>query len=88
MTGHILKFHRCNCDTDNQTMWLQDEGHLTNKGLLPVTKLNFGAIDRRSGRVAKFQLGPLFCSGDANVKRGGSPASCVDLWRQGITQVP
>ena len=36
---------RCNCDA-GLTTWTYDDGHLTNKDQLPVTRLNFGNFDR------------------------------------------
>ena len=72
-------------------MWLHDEGHLTRRSHLPVTQLNFGGIDGRRGRVARFQLGPLYCAGDARSAREevaqAAPESCADLWKQGVTHV-
>ena len=40
-----------------------NEGHLTNKDHLPVTKINFSGLGQHSEqpRKVKFQLGPLFC---------------------------
>jgi len=72
-----------------------DEGHLTNKGQLPVTQINFGGLGRRktkgenreNERKAQFQLGPLYCSGvdpgDLKDLGTSSPASCKDLWLKG-----
>ena len=76
--------------------WNYDEGHLTNKSQLPVTKINFGGLGQPSSksREAKFQLGPLYCygadpgdRGGALRKHGASPASCKDLWLRGHHQV-
>eukprot|EP00094_Tigriopus_californicus_P009679 TCALIF_09331-PA protein Name:"Protein of unknown function" AED:0.00 eAED:0.00 QI:258/1/1/1/0.5/0.4/5/85/227 len=53
-------------------------------------QLNFGAVDARKGKVAKFQLGPLKCFGNVMDENGSfrtDPSSCQDLWNQGITQV-
>ena len=72
------------------------EGHLTNKNQLPVTKINFGGLGQSSlrPREAKFELGPLYCSGadpgDQNFavrNHGASPASCKDLWLRGHQDV-
>jgi len=61
-----------------------------------VTKINFGGLGQPSSqsREAKFQLGPLYCSGAdpgdhgyADRKYGPSPASCKDLWLRGQKQV-
>ena len=40
-----------------------NEGHLTNKDHLPVTKINFSGLGQHfeQPRKVKFQLGPLFC---------------------------
>ncbi|XP_059085915.1 uncharacterized protein LOC131882695 isoform X2 [Tigriopus californicus] len=81
---------QCNCDANNGTIWLQDRGKLTDKSSLPVMQLNFGAVDARKGKVAKFQLGPLKCFGNVMDENGSfrtDPSSCQDLWNQGITQV-
>ena len=73
-----------------------DEGHLTNKDQLPVTQINFGGLGRGKSdhaREAKFQLGPLYCSGADPGDFGGrpdlgtSPSSCRDLWLRGYKQV-
>jgi hypothetical protein len=96
------KGSRCYCDVSlNETQWQRDEGHLTNKSHLPVTQLNFGGLGQkgRKGqkrpREARFQLGPLYCSGadpgesggGGNPSTGGSPSSCRDLWLRGNKQV-
>ena len=40
-----LTFPRqCNCDAA-AAAWAEDSGHLTSRHQLPVTKLNFGALD-------------------------------------------
>ena len=53
---------RCNCDS-NLTQWSSDHGVITDKTLLPVTRLHFGdtgtPLDSKEGR---FTLGPLACS--------------------------
>ena len=89
---------KCFCDVvSNSSQWKHDEGHLTNKGRLPVTKINFGGLGQHSEqpREAKFQLGPLYCvgadpgdiGGGGQPGLGGSPASCRDLWLRGYNQV-
>ena len=35
---------QCNCDAA-AAAWTEDSGHLTSRHQLPVTKLNFGALD-------------------------------------------
>ena len=90
------KGNKCQCDqvdtNSQQQQWNYDEGHLTNKNQLPVTKINFGGLGQPSlrPREAKFELGPLYCSGadpgDQNYavrNHGASPASCKDLWLRG-----
>lgn len=53
---------------------------ITEKGLLPVTKLNFGrTISPTSSN--SHQLGRLECNG--KVVLDGMPTSCRDLWRIG-----
>ena len=74
-----------------------DEGHLTNKGQLPITQINFGGLGRKTEehteneRKAHFQLGPLYCSGvdpgDLKDLGTSSPASCKDLWLKGYKYV-
>ncbi len=82
----------------------------TDKTRLPVIQLNFGGnsaaadpagdhdedVRRNRDRrlAARFQLGPLYCSGADHGKEGGgarasgaTPNSCHDLWLRGITQV-
>ncbi len=82
---------------------MQDEGHLTNKDQLPVIKINFGGLDIEleeteedavKPREARFQLGPLYCSGadlgepggGGSPSTGGSPSSCRDIWLRGNQQ--
>ena len=84
-------------DLLSSNSWTHDEGHLTNKGQLPVTKINFGGLGRLSEqpRQANFRLGALYCGGadpgdeggGGQPRRGGSPASCKDLWLRGYQQV-
>ena len=53
----------CNCDI-NDGAWRSDEGYLSDKGSLPVTKLYFG--DTGGGGEAGYHtLGPLICYGTA-----------------------
>ena len=87
-------FRTCYCLRFSKTRIMK--GHLTNKSQLPVTKINFGGLGQPSSqsREAKFQLGPLYCSGAdpgdhgyADRKYGPSPASCKDLWLRGQKQV-
>ena len=70
--------------------WATDEGHLTNRDHLPVTKLNFVGTRGNKANRAKFELGPLYCTGQR--KRSSRkevqrvlespsvvPSSCHDL---------
>ena len=52
---------KCNCDTEDGS-WHADEGFLSDKNTLPVTKLRFGDTkdDDSEGR---YTLGPLECRG-------------------------
>ena len=59
---------------------------------LPVMQLNFGGADGRGGKMARFELGPLYCSGSAADQDAAAgwregPRNCRDLWRGGVTQV-
>ena len=59
---------------------------------LPVMQLNFGGADGRGGKMARFELGPVYCSGSAADQDAAAgwregPRSCRDLWRRGVTQV-
>ncbi|XP_071489782.1 uncharacterized protein [Diadema antillarum] len=54
----------CKCDS-NKPMWQSDEGMLTDRNALPVTKLGFGDVSGDSGtEMANYTLGPLNCTGD------------------------
>ncbi|XP_071825425.1 contactin-associated protein-like 2 isoform X2 [Apostichopus japonicus] len=55
----------CNCDADVSN-GLIDEGTISDKDLLPVTRLQFGDVDQ--GNSASFRLGKLRCRGDANLE--------------------
>ena len=52
---------KCNCDAGEE-MWRLDEGTLTDRRHLPVTKLNFGNLEEDT-QQARFLLGPLYCQG-------------------------
>lgn len=67
---------------------MKDEGHLTSRSHLPVTQLNFGNVFG-SGKSARFQLGPIYCSGSSHKGGRGKivPQSCKDIWQQGKNQV-
>ena len=88
----------CNCDA-GEAAWSYDDGQLTDRSQLPVTKLNFGHLDGE-GQVhqsisiplflyqeARFQLGPLYCSGEEEEEEESIETdSCLALWRAGDTQ--
>ena len=67
---------KCNCDAGSE-LWSSDDGQLTDRRHLPVTKLNFGNLDAE-GQEARFQLGPLYCGGHSQE----SPGSCSKLWSE------
>ncbi|XP_046446328.1 uncharacterized protein LOC124195793 isoform X1 [Daphnia pulex] len=71
----------CNCDSD-LAIQSSDIGTLTDKDLLPVTKLNFGRTVAPAS-VNRHTLGRFECSG--KVVLNGMPSSCQDLWRIGYT---
>nr|CAH0110895.1 unnamed protein product [Daphnia galeata] len=70
---------KCNCDAD-APMSLYDEGEITKKEDLPISRLNFGrtAPEASSG---VHTLGKLKCSGQRVVN--GMPTSCTELWQIG-----
>ncbi|KAI9561346.1 hypothetical protein GHT06_012303 [Daphnia sinensis] len=68
----------CNCDA-NVAVSLSDNGNITLKRVLPVTKLNFGQINHNGG---SHTLGKFTCSGKPSY---AYPSSCADLWRIGYT---
>jgi len=80
----------CKCDGANINLWESDEGHLTNKDQLPVMKLNFAGTHGSRNRAAKFELGPLYCTGKSTAKSrkyfSSSPTSCHDLLLRRLTQ--
>ncbi|XP_046633665.1 uncharacterized protein LOC124313039 [Daphnia pulicaria] len=69
----------CNCDA-NVAVPLSDNGRITLKNVLPVTKLNFGRTIHNGG---SHTLGKLICSGKSISPV--YPKSCTDLWRIGHT---
>lgn len=46
-----------------------------------MTKLNFGNLEAE-GQEARFQLGPLYCGGEANEHIMAGPGSCHSLWKE------
>ncbi|XP_046448520.1 uncharacterized protein LOC124197226 isoform X1 [Daphnia pulex] len=71
----------CNCDSSLPTP-LADIGVITDKNLLPITRLNFGrtVLENSSGMHT---LGRFECTGQVAVQ--GMPSSCQDLWLIGHT---
>ena len=69
---------QCNCDAGAEA-WTEDSGHLTDKRHLPVTKLNFGNLDKE-GQEARLELGPLYCTGQEEVVE--TAGSCRGLWSE------
>ena len=57
-------------------------GVITDKNILPVTRLNFGRTQLATSSGVH-TLGRLVCSGSAAVN--GFPTSCEDLWLIGHT---
>ena len=49
MTSCIVQGTRCNCDQNNN-VWTEDSGVLTDKNTLPVTELRFGDTGRSDGK--------------------------------------
>ncbi|XP_046458291.1 uncharacterized protein LOC124205042 [Daphnia pulex] len=70
---------KCNCDSISP-MQLTDAGTISDKKLLPITRLNFGRthFEISSG---VHTLGRFQCSGQVTIS--GMPKSCEDLWRIG-----
>ncbi|XP_046654383.1 uncharacterized protein LOC124347052 isoform X2 [Daphnia pulicaria] len=69
----------CNCDA-NVPVNLVDEGEITAKGSLPITRLNFGRTTPAASSGIH-TLGKLKCKGQKLVE--GMPTSCVELWQIG-----
>ncbi|XP_046641561.1 uncharacterized protein LOC124326839 [Daphnia pulicaria] len=72
---------KCNCDS-MAPVQLTDYGVITDKEILPITRLNFGRtqLDTSSG---VHTLGRFECSGQ--MSETGMTSSCQDLWRKGHT---
>ncbi|XP_046645852.1 uncharacterized protein LOC124336192 [Daphnia pulicaria] len=72
---------KCNCDSVAPVQ-LVDNGVITDKNVLPVTRLNFGRtqLETSSGIHT---LGRLVCTGSVALTR--MPTSCKDLWLIGHT---
>ncbi|XP_057369391.1 uncharacterized protein LOC130690394 [Daphnia carinata] len=71
----------CNCDATAPTP-LADKGFITDKKILPVTRLNFGRTQFEISSGVH-TLGRFECSGRADVAQ--VPTSCEDLWHIGHT---
>ncbi|XP_046640282.1 uncharacterized protein LOC124323313 [Daphnia pulicaria] len=69
----------CNCDAAVPVN-LIDEGEITSKESLPITRLNFGRTTPEASSGIH-TLGKLKCSGQKLVD--GMPTSCVELWQIG-----
>jgi hypothetical protein len=61
---------------------LKYSGVITDKEVLPVTKLNYGRTQLETSSGIH-QLGRFECTGQVAVT--GMPTSCEDLWRMGHT---
>ena len=61
---------------------IPNAGVISNKSVLPITRLNFGRTQLESSSGVH-TLGPFECSGQIAVT--GIPNSCGDLWRGGHT---
>jgi hypothetical protein len=57
-------------------------GTITDKNLLPITRLNFGRTQLETSSGVH-TLGRFECTGQVAVS--GMPSSCEDLWRMGHT---
>ncbi|XP_075748630.1 uncharacterized protein LOC119172579 isoform X1 [Rhipicephalus microplus] len=51
---------RCNCDSASEFHWLEDQGYITSKEMLPIRKLHFGNT-YRTGQAGYHTIGPLEC---------------------------
>ncbi|XP_046645807.1 uncharacterized protein LOC124336159 [Daphnia pulicaria] len=72
---------KCNCDTISPIQ-LVDDGVITDKNVLPVTRLNFGRTQLETSSGVH-TLGRLVCTGSVTLT--GLPKSCKDLWLIGHT---
>ena len=59
-----------------------NSGYITDKNLLPVTRLNFGRT-LKTGPTTRFTLGPFECSGRHQSNKNGIPTNCKDLFHLG-----
>lgn len=51
---------RCNCDSNAEFHWLEDQGYITDKDKLPIRKLRFGNT-YKAGQAGYHTIGPLEC---------------------------
>ncbi|XP_046646354.1 uncharacterized protein LOC124336548 [Daphnia pulicaria] len=72
---------KCNCDA-LAPLQLVDDGVITDKNFLPVTRLNFGRTQLETSSGVH-TLGRLLCTGSVTLT--GLPKSCQDLWLIGHT---
>ncbi|XP_046456833.1 uncharacterized protein LOC124203958 isoform X2 [Daphnia pulex] len=72
---------KCNCDA-LVPLQLVDDGVITDKNVLPITRLNFGRTQLETSSGVH-TLGRLVCTG--LVTFTGLPKSCKDLWLIGHT---
>ncbi|XP_046456552.1 uncharacterized protein LOC124203768 [Daphnia pulex] len=93
---HAVKFHTCQCGIDENCvdpaakcncdtlapLQLVDDGVITDKNVLPVTRLNFGRTQLETSSGVH-TLGRLVCTGLVTLT--GLPKSCQDLWLIGHT---
>jgi len=59
-----------------------NSGYITDKNLLPVTRLYFGQT-LKTGPTTRFTLGPFECSGRHQSNKNGIPTNCKDLFHLG-----
>ena len=51
----------CNCNA-NSNQWAKDQGRITAKSMLPITRFSYGPLIFANGQ-ADVQIGKLICSG-------------------------
>ncbi|XP_065296526.1 uncharacterized protein [Dermacentor albipictus] len=51
---------RCNCDSSSEFHWLEDQGYIASKEMLPIRKLRFGNT-YKTGQAGYHTIGPLEC---------------------------
>lgn len=69
----------CNCDS--LAHQVSDEGFITDKNLLPITRLNFGRTSL-PGSSGRFSLGAFECEGRRS-ETTSMPTNCKDLFLSG-----